>query len=38
MVKKFMSLLVAVAVIGGGAAVFAQGATKSGEGTSLNAE
>ncbi len=33
MVKKFMSLLAAVAVIGGGAALFAQGAAKSGEGT-----
>ena len=33
MVKKFMSLLTAVAVIGGGAALLAQGGAKSGEGT-----
>jgi hypothetical protein len=33
MVKKFMSLLAAVAVIGGGATLFAQGGAKSGEGT-----
>lgn len=33
MVKKFMSLLAAIAVIGGGAALFAQGGGKAGEGT-----
>jgi hypothetical protein len=33
MVKKFMSLLAAMAVIGGGAALFAQGGAKAGEGT-----
>lgn len=33
MAKKFMSLLAAMAVIGGGAAVFAQGGAKTGEGT-----
>jgi hypothetical protein len=33
MVKKFMNLLAVVAVIGGGATLFAQGGAKSGEGT-----
>jgi hypothetical protein len=33
MVKKFMSLLAAMAVIGGGATLLAQGGAKSGEGT-----
>ncbi len=33
MVKKFMCLLAALAVIGGGAALFAQGGAKAGEGT-----
>ncbi|HWM26202.1 MAG TPA: hypothetical protein VNP98_15405 [Chthoniobacterales bacterium] len=33
MVKKFVSLLAAAAVIGGGATLFAQGGAKSGEGT-----
>ena len=35
MVKKFMSLMAAVAVIGGGAAIFAQGGAKAGEGTMM---
>ena len=33
MAKKFMGLLAAMAVIGGGAALFAQGGAKAGEGT-----
>ena len=33
MIKKFVSLLAATAVIGGGATVFAQGGAKAGEGT-----
>jgi hypothetical protein len=33
MVKKFMSLLAAIVVIGGGVALFAQGGAKPGEGT-----
>src|SRR5688500_10877633 len=33
MVKKFMSLLAALAVIGGGATLLAQGEAKAGEGT-----
>ena len=33
MVKKFMSLLAAMAVIGGAATLFAQGEAKAGEGT-----
>jgi hypothetical protein len=35
MVKKFVSLLAAIAVVGGGATVFAQGGAKAGEGTMM---